>query len=67
MSEFVYALNEVSGQVSAIDAEWLDHPTFGPILREKRTEKPVINHVPADPVDPDAGSTGDPVKKEEVQ
>lgn len=65
MSESIYALNEVSGQVGAIDPEWLDHPTFGPILREKRTDKPVINHTPPAPsVDLDKATDEAPDKEE---
>lgn len=65
MSDSIYALNEVSGQVGAIDPEWLDHPTFGPILREKRTDKPVINHAPPVPLSkPDEDSSEAPDKEE---
>lgn len=43
MSQTVFALHEESGQVAEIDAEWLDHPTFGPVLRQMRTGKPIVD------------------------
>lgn len=66
MSQTVFALHEESGQVAEIDAEWLDHPTFGPVLRQMRTGKPLVDlgkasetPAPTDrpPVDPSSGDT----------
>lgn len=69
--ETVFALNVISQKVEQVPARFLDHPTFGPNLRQVRTGKPIINLPPQDeeeakaPTPPKAkeSATGDEKKE----
>lgn len=62
----VFALNVVSGKVDEVPSHWLTHPTFGPNLRQKRTDKPIIN-LPdlevKEPAETDVESAPSPIDK----